>query len=484
MTICSIFKGMKSLNRYKKPILAPIILIMIVTIFAGCEDAYSPTLKEPLKVYGPAPAEMAVLSKQIKDNVKGLEYSDKVAEDFAKMVMSWRDTQGRQVLVIWKKKLNQAKQEHKQGKISKEQIAKVEEEIARDLGQKMREDISIGGEVLFDLVGVVKYKKANCFGSSNLIYVIGNSVGLPVKAINVVEIMDGVIVPVGHIASIIFLSDDRMIMVDLVIGDFISRPFIIEEEFTKVGNYWELIDKDNPLGIHRRIQMLDKSGIVACRYTTKGNIYSDLGKFPRAISEHNKAIELNPKDVLVYNNRGSVYIKLGEFAKALSDFNRAIELDPKCAKAYFNRGTAYDECEQVKKAIAEYTKAIELNPNFPEAYCNRGNCFSRLGEDKIAIIDYTKAIKLDPKLAEAHFGRGNCFSRSDQNKLAIVDYTKAIELDPKLIQAYNNRAVAYAYLGKFEEAKEDLLKVVKLNPALNEHVKNVSDEFKLNLKLD
>ena len=36
--------------------------------------------------------------EQIKQLVKGLEYSDKVAEDFVQMISNWRDAQGRPVM--------------------------------------------------------------------------------------------------------------------------------------------------------------------------------------------------------------------------------------------------------------------------------------------------------------------------------------------------------------------------------------------------
>ena len=72
----------------------------------------------------------------------------------------------------------------------------------------------------------------------------------------------------------------------------------------------------------------------------------------------------------------------------------------------------------------------------------------------------------------------------DQFTKAISDFSKAIETDPKLAIAYSNRGVAYVALGKFEEAKKDLLKAVELDPASKPHVKEISDYFKLDLKLD
>ena len=80
--------------------------------------------------------------EEIKQLVKGLEYSDKVAEDFVQMINKWRDAQGRPVLTSWKKRLNQTEDEYKQGRISKYQLAKVEENITRELSQRIQKEIS------------------------------------------------------------------------------------------------------------------------------------------------------------------------------------------------------------------------------------------------------------------------------------------------------------------------------------------------------
>jgi len=297
--------------------------------------------------------------EQIKQLVKGLEYSDKVAEDFVQMVSGWRDAQGRPVLVVWRQKLAEAKEADKQGKISKDQLAKVEENITRKLSQRIQKEISYN-EKFFDLADVIKHKQAQCLGCSQLFYVLGNSVGLSVKTINVIEQRTGVLI--DHVACIVSLTDGKMMMVDLAHG-FVSKPFIIKKEFAKVGNYKELKDRDNPLGIHRRIQILDRSGLIAAIYTNRGVTYGESGQYQKAISYFTKAIELNPKYAETYCNLGKAYAGLGQYPKAISDYTKAIELNPEFAVACNNRGVVYADLGQYPKAISDYTKAIELNPN-------------------------------------------------------------------------------------------------------------------------
>ena len=176
---------------------------------------------------------------------------------------------------------------------------------------------------------MIKHRQAQCISYSQLVYILGISIGLSVEAIDVEKPITDILTPGwGHIATIVSLTNGKMMMVDFIPGIFVSKPFIIEKEFTKVGNYWELKDKNNPLGIHRKIQILDTNMLIAAIYYNRGVAYGNLGQHNQAISDFTRAIELNPEFALAYNNRGVAYAWLGEFAQAKKDLLKAVELNP------------------------------------------------------------------------------------------------------------------------------------------------------------
>jgi tetratricopeptide (TPR) repeat protein len=511
-------------NECRRPMVAGIVIAQLIGIFvSSAHHVCAATPNEPVKISATSSTESEELSQRIKQLVKQLEYSDVVAKDFANMVLTWKDEQGEPVLIVWKKKLYRADEDHQQGRKSEDQLVKIKESIVRELGQRVRREISYN-QKFFELIDVIKKRQTQCLGYSQILYILGNSIGLSVKVIDVVEpiTLDSIPAGLGHIANIVSLINGNTMVVDLTLTiqgkPIIKNPFQLEREFKQVGNYWELKNQENPLKIHKKFQLLDQNGIVgtiysnrgavhaksgqykqaisdcikaielnpryADAYSNRGNAYSKLGQLPQAISDHTRAIELNPKLSEAYYNRGNDYDELGQLPQAISDYTKAIELNPKFAEAYYNRGVAYDDLGQLTQAISDYSKAIELNPKYAEAYSNRGVTYRKLGQDTQAISDYTKAIELNPKFAEAYNNRGVIYGKLGQHTQAISDYTKAIELNPKYDKAYCSRGVAYAALGKPEEAKKDLLKVVELDPASKALVKRISDHFKLDLRLD
>ena len=47
------------------------------------------------------------------------------------------------------------------------------------------------------------------------------------------------------------------------------------------------------------------------------------------------------------NSRGNTYYNQGNLPQAISDFNKAIEINPNYAEAYYNRGLAYADTRQL-----------------------------------------------------------------------------------------------------------------------------------------
>ncbi|MBU4311927.1 MAG: tetratricopeptide repeat protein, partial [Candidatus Omnitrophica bacterium] len=423
----SVARQRRTLARFKiaSSVAATILsMIMGVFLFMGIfvgKPLRSFIPRETTKVSVPVSPEIKAQHKEINQLVKELGYSDEVAKGLIEMIKEWENPQGRPIVSMWKERLAGIREEHKQGNITKEQLAELEGIVIKAVSARIQKEIG-SNEEFFDLVDIVKHRQTQCLGYSQLVYILGSYIGFSVKPVNVLEFLTlrPLRAEIGHIACIVELADNKVVMIDLAQRPYpmLSNAFDLRKEFEKVGDYWVLKDENNPLGIYKRIQLLDKDGLQV--------------------------------DIHAYFKLGAIYAESGEFDKAIVLFTKIVnELDPRHVDAHYNLGLVYSHKDQFKEAVFYLKKVIEdLDPEYTNAYYALGIIHARVARYPEAIDWFTKVIKLKPDYALAHFYRG----------------------------------AIYASLGKLKEAKRDLLKAVKLDPDLKSEVEKILKE--LNIKLD
>lgn len=109
-------------------------------------------------------------------------------------------------------------------------------------------------------------------------------------------------------------------------------------------------------------------------YLRRGEDFSGIHQYDKAIADYTTAIELKPDYAEAYNDRGFAYFLTGDFERAIRDYTRAIELRPNYPKAYNSRGVAYMAGGfGLARSVPDFDRAIELEPDFRYAYINRAN---------------------------------------------------------------------------------------------------------------
>lgn len=97
-----------------------------------------------------------------------------------------------------------------------------------------------------------------------------------------------------------------------------------------------------------------------------GTIKSEFKDFDGALKDFKKAIKINSKNFCAYRGFSFAYYHLGKFNKALTNINKAIEYTEEknyLAEEYYMRYKIYQKLEQEDKAQSDYNKTFELNPN-------------------------------------------------------------------------------------------------------------------------
>ena len=192
-----------------------------------------------------------------------------------------------------------------------------------------------------------------------------------------------------------------------------------------------------------------RESIYAYAYVVEGHIKHAKEDYDGAITDLDKAIQLNPEFAMAYYVRANVYESRKDYMAAMDNYDKAIELNPEDATTYQDRGN-------VKRNLSAF-KAAE------------GNVAEAQKFYQAAIDDYTLAIKNDPEYAYVYFQRG--LTRHDLGKskanqgditealqlyqAAIDDYTHAIKIDPKYNRAYRKRGKVRKDLEKVKKLESD-----------------------------
>ena len=136
--------------------------------------------------------------------------------------------------------------------------------------------------------------------------------------------------------------------------------------------------------------------------TKKGKLFNDTcGYFihpimPEMISNGTYMANLSKKEILasVLNWRGIKKYENGEYNDAITDFEKAINLNPDMPELYSSLAKVYKLMGKLKESLVLSNKAIEIYPEFAIALANRGNTKFKLGDKEGAFEDYCLAIKI------------------------------------------------------------------------------------------
>lgn len=171
-------------------------------------------------------------------------------------------------------------------------------------------------------------------------------------------------------------------------------------------------------------------------YMLKGDLYSSITYFEKAVNAYQKASFLNPENAQLHYNIGNCFIRLGNDELAIQEWTKAIENDSKYILAYAGRASLLMKQNDFKQALNDYNKIFEINKYFYVAYKGRGVAYLELGEWGKAIIDFNNYLEFEPKDDFVFLKRGLAKLYDNEIYGACMDMLTAVELG-------NNEAEKY-----------------------------------------
>lgn len=190
----------------------------------------------------------------------------------------------------------------------------------------------------------------------------------------------------------------------------------------------------------------------------RGNDLYKQGNYLHAIDEYQKIIDLNAKDEMLkqaYGGLGNCYNELWKYPEALENYNKLVNLDPS-PLALKSRSLLLKKCGYHEEAIEDFKRLLSKDKDAVDIYYALIDSLSTINRINESIRYCDELLRVKPD----HFGA--TFSKAALNYLgkqnyqdAILGFNKSIETKPKHTRSYLFRALSYQALGKDALAFDD-----------------------------
>lgn len=181
------------------------------------------------------------------------------------------------------------------------------------------------------------------------------------------------------------------------------------------------------------------------------------GDFPGALARLRRALELEPRDILVLTAVGRTLSMLGRDEEALDYFQAALALNPRHAPAHHGRGLSLAATGQDAEARRAHMAAADLDPDFPDPLGSLADHAIREEKYAVARTLAERAVALDPRQPAAVLALATLDAREGRNEQALqrANALLATPLTPlHRAAAEQMKGEQLEALGRLEEAFE------------------------------
>lgn len=197
-------------------------------------------------------------------------------------------------------------------------------------------------------------------------------------------------------------------------------------------------------------------------HNARGIELADRGWLTEAVSEFQKAVQLDPSSTHALNNLGAIYSEKGELTLALKSFLAAIEADSADPDPYHYLGS-FLAAHAMELSNQAYRRAIELADEFPEAHLNLAINLADSGKLEEALGQLELAQKQDPADLLIQHELACCLIDLNRLPEAIKQLKQILRAQPECLEAHVDLAIAYTSQGFYQQAQESLQAALELD---------------------
>jgi Flp pilus assembly protein TadD len=168
----------------------------------------------------------------------------------------------------------------------------------------------------------------------------------------------------------------------------------------------------------------------AQKHFQDGRAALDAKDYPRAVTELEQAIQLDPNLGEAHFRLGNAYLQLKDYGKAETAFRSALKIDPDDANAHANLGVTLYAQDRLPEAEAEFRAGLKATPDDAELHYLLGATLLQQNRLDAARAELEKAVALKPDLPEAWYGLGVYHKLAGDKAEAIKAFERFLQLPP------------------------------------------------------
>ena len=207
----------------------------------------------------------------------------------------------------------------------------------------------------------------------------------------------------------------------LLLGGFLLLDVLV------LGGYW-LLSRRAAVPVETSAPPPLETNGMARALVTEGFDFRREGQLVEAVASFEAAIRAEPGYSDSYHGLAQVQREMGQPTEALTNHDRAIELDPKRHALYWERGVTHQRLKNYDAAIKDFEACLERNRQFANAHLGLGECYRAKGDLQKSLNELEQAIALKPDSDWFHRERGNTHRQMGDQDKAEADFAKMREL--------------------------------------------------------
>jgi serine/threonine protein kinase/tetratricopeptide (TPR) repeat protein len=220
------------------------------------------------------------------------------------------------------------------------------------------------------------------------------------------------------------------------------------EKYGILAFYSQAVENDLEKAAEYQKALLALYPDYSAAHNNLGRVYQAMGRYRDAISEYEKAIQLDPYLMPSYNSLALVFLyELGEMDSARVWTLRQLSRNPNSFWACDHLGWAYLGLDSLEQAEAAFERALQLNPTSTLELYRLGHALRLQGKYAEAIEALQKIRAIDPADSWALYQLGVVYDLMGDRKTAREYFERFRQVAQKWVRDNPDNSENYLALG-------------------------------------